>query len=222
MAIQVTHYSDILCIWAYASQARLDQLHGDFGDQVNLDCRLFSVFGNVYGKIEKRWQEKGGAAAYNQHVMEITRQFEHITVNPKIFLESVPRSSLPGHLYLYAVKVAESKQQVATGSYQNMCWQLRKAFFTDLIDIADSRELNQLLEASDLPISVIKEKLTSGEAHALLAQDIQEAHDKNVRASPTIIFNEDRQRLTGNVGYRIIEANIRELLNKPTDQQSWC
>jgi hypothetical protein len=28
--------------------------------------------------------------------------------------------------------------------------------------------------------------------------------------------------LTGNVGYRILEANIRELLDSPPGQQSWC
>lgn len=33
--------------------------------------------------------------------------------------------------------------------------------------------------------------------------------------SPTLIFNEGRQRLNGNVGYRVIEANIRELRHNP-------
>jgi hypothetical protein len=45
-------------------------------------------------------------------------------------------------------------------------------------------------------------------------------HD--VKVSPTLIFNDDRQRLTGNVGYRIIEANVRELLRAPEREASWC
>ena len=36
------------------------------------------------------------------------------------------------------------------------------------------------------------------------------------------MLNEDRQRLTGNVGYRVIEANVRELLERPSAQHSWC
>jgi hypothetical protein len=37
------------------------------------------------------------------------------------------------------------------------------------------------------------------------------------------LFNEGRQVLTGNVGYRVIEANVRELLRQPSDDQSsWC
>jgi predicted DsbA family dithiol-disulfide isomerase len=43
-----------------------------------------------------------------------------------------------------------------------------------------------------------------------------------VTVSPTFIFNEGRQRLNGNVGYRIMEANIRELLNNPSREESWC
>ena len=30
------------------------------------------------------------------------------------------------------------------------------------------------------------------------------------------------QMLTGNVGYRVLEANVRELLHNPGGQQSWC
>ncbi|MEA5480541.1 hypothetical protein VB774_23140 [Pseudanabaena galeata UHCC 0370] len=46
--------------------------------------------------------------------------------------------------------------------------------------------------------------------------------EHTISVSPTLIFNEGRQRLNENVGYRVIEANIRELLNNPEDEQSWC
>lgn len=35
-------------------------------------------------------------------------------------------------------------------------------------------------------------------------------------------FNEGRQTLSRNVGYRVLEANIRELIERPAGQQSWC
>jgi hypothetical protein len=47
-------------------------------------------------------------------------------------------------------------------------------------------------------------------------------HRLYVTVSPTLIFNEGRQRLNGNVGYRVIEANIRELLHNPSGELSWC
>jgi len=43
-----------------------------------------------------------------------------------------------------------------------------------------------------------------------------------VSSSPTLLLNEGRQRLVGNVGYRILEANVRELFERPGVQQSWC
>ena len=43
-----------------------------------------------------------------------------------------------------------------------------------------------------------------------------------MRASPTMLLNEGRQQLTGNVGYRVIEANVRELLESPDAKLSWC
>jgi predicted DsbA family dithiol-disulfide isomerase len=45
-----------------------------------------------------------------------------------------------------------------------------------------------------------------------------------VQGSPTYVFNDGRQLLYGNVGYRIIEANVRELLSAPPAEgaPSWC
>jgi hypothetical protein len=31
-----------------------------------------------------------------------------------------------------------------------------------------------------------------------------------------------RQKLFGNVGYRLLEANVQELLRAPKDEASWC
>jgi len=56
----------------------------------------------------------------------------------------------------------------------------------------------------------------------LLSKDFDLIKEHTVTVSPTLIFNEGRQRLNGNVGYRVIEANIRELLHNPTEEQSWC
>jgi len=36
-----------------------------------------------------------------------------------------------------------------------------------------------------------------------------------VEASPGFVLNEGRQVLFGNVGYRVLEANMRELIREP-------
>ena len=66
--------------------------------------------------------------------------------------------------------------------------------------------------------------IDNGEAYAALRRDSQLAEQHGVMGSPTYVFNDGRQLLYGNVGYRIIEANLRELLAAPADTAapSWC
>jgi predicted DsbA family dithiol-disulfide isomerase len=79
-----------------------------------------------------------------------------------------------------------------------------------------------IAEQIGLPLTGIEKMLATGAAHAALAEDLDLARQHNIQASPTLLFNEGRQRLTGNVGYRIMEANIRELVESPPGQLSWC
>ena len=79
-----------------------------------------------------------------------------------------------------------------------------------------------IAERLKLPINAIKVAIDSGEAYAQLAKDAELVKEHNVTVSPTLIFNEGRQRLNGNVGDSVIEANIRELLHNPAGEQTWC
>jgi predicted DsbA family dithiol-disulfide isomerase len=79
-----------------------------------------------------------------------------------------------------------------------------------------------IAEELGLPIAAIQAQIESAEAYAQLAIDFDLAKDYAITVSPTLILNEGRQRLNGNVGYRVIEANIRELLHNPPGEQSWC
>ena len=58
--IQITHFSDVLCVWAYVSQVRINELIDNFGENVDFEYLFFSVFGNAVGKIDKAWEKKGG------------------------------------------------------------------------------------------------------------------------------------------------------------------
>ena len=221
-AIEISHFSDTLCVWAYVSQVRINELESEFGDQVQIDFCLLPVFGHARSKLETQWQSKGGIEAYNQHVIEIVKQFGHVDIHHDIWLTAAPHSSLPSHLFLSAVKIAEFQQVVPPGSYSRLSWHFRESFFARLADISDYQVLCALAEDLDLPLAQIEEKISKGEAYARLSIDMQAAKDLAVRSSPTMIFNNDRQRLAGNVGYRIIKANISELLENPSSQQSWC
>jgi len=69
----------------------------------------------------------------------------------------------------------------------------------------------------------VDEKTHSSEAIVQLAADYDLSQKNGVEGNPAFIMNNGRQKLFGNVGYRLIEANVQELLrNAPKDEASWC
>lgn len=224
--IRISHFSDILCIWAYLSEIRLTELKNNYGDKVRFDFHYFNVFGNTDKKFKTDWKDRGGSNGYASHVMNIASQFEHISVHSDIWKKNIPNSSMPGHLFLCAVKqylVEEGSDNIHSGELlEKTAWMIRESFFSDLIDVSQNIELFAIAEKLDLPVDRIEKILATGMAHALYSTDLDFAREQNVRASPTMILNEGRQTLTGNVGYRVIDANIRELFHTPFDQKSWC
>ncbi len=221
-SITVHHYSDLLCVWAYVSDIRVRELQAAFGDRVELDFRFVPVFGDVPRKLADGWGHRGGVTGYSQHVIGVIGQFPHAEVHPEVWVRGTPQSSYPGHLYLSAVALAEADGELAPGSYAQLAWRLRTAFFAEAQDISAADVLRDQVGRAGLAPAPVERRIASGAAYARLAADIRMAQEQNVRSSPTLIFNEDRQRLTGNVGYRIIEANVRELLERPAAQHSWC
>jgi predicted DsbA family dithiol-disulfide isomerase len=222
MPIMIDYFSDILCIWAYISQARMDELHQEFNEQVKLHIHYFPVFGHTHKKFEDQWKNKGGIHGYAEHVQTIAKSFEHISLHPDLWIKNQPRSSLPAHLHLSAIKLLETAGDIEKNSVEKASHHLRHAFFQHNIDISNNNTLYELAAEQHLPTEHIRSLIQTGEAFAALSQDMKLALDMNVKSSPTLIFNEDRQRLAGNVGYKIIQANIRELLASPVKQHSWC
>jgi protein-disulfide isomerase len=69
----------------------------------------------------------------------------------------------------------------------------------------------------------LRKSIREGTAFARLSADYQDADKMRIEGSPSFVLNDGRQKLYGDVGFRIIEANIQELLRAPGgDQASWC
>jgi predicted DsbA family dithiol-disulfide isomerase len=220
--VSIAHFSDALCVWAYVSQIRCDELLSEFPGQVSLDCRFFQVFGNVPNKIRKGWSERGGIQGYSAHVRGVVDGFPHVSVHPEIWTRNTPASSMPAHLLLCAIRLLEARQEVGAGAFRAAAWLLRAAFFQECADVGARGPLLEIAEKAGVPAAIVSPLLDDGRAHAALCEDVEIVRDQEVRASPTLTFNEGRQRLTGNVGYRILEANVRELLQSTEGQSSWC
>ncbi|WP_414528680.1 DsbA family oxidoreductase [Nodularia chucula] len=221
--IRIFYFSDILCIWAYIAQIRLDELKATFQDKITLEQHFVPVFGAAHEKLENRWRDRGGLQGYGNHIQEVVKKFDHITVHPNIWTQVTPTSSTSCHLFLHAIQLVEAKGLVEqTGVFEAAAKAFRDAFFTQLANVSDRKVQFEIAEELKLPIAAIQAQIDSGEAYAQLSKDFELVKEHTVTVSPTLIFNEGRQRLNGNVGYRVIEANIRELLHNPSGEQSWC
>jgi hypothetical protein len=82
--------------------------------------------------------------------------------------------------------------------------------------------LTAVLEEQAFPMGGVERALVTGGAHAALAADLQAASAARISGSPTWSLNEGRQVLFGNVGYRVIQANLEEFLGGDRPGASWC
>jgi predicted DsbA family dithiol-disulfide isomerase len=227
--VKVSYFSDVLCIWAYIAQARIDAVKEKFGDAVRLDHRFCSVFGNTPLKVPTAWRDKGEYAGFSAHLRSVALQFPHIEVHPDIWLTTRPPTSTSAHLFMTAVKQwqherdGEGEGHAASSIFDQVLWALRCAFFRDCRDIARWDVQCELAEELGVDIDAIEKRIHDGTAYARLASDYQDADKMRIEGSPSFVLNDGRQKLYGNVGFRIIEANIQELLRAPAgDQASWC
>ncbi|MCG6871855.1 MAG: DsbA family protein [Gammaproteobacteria bacterium] len=216
-SLSLTYYSDVLCIWAYISQARVDEVAAQFSDEVSIDYRFCSVFGDTAFKIGKGWADRGSYAGFGRHLQEAASDFDHIKLHPEVWQRNRPTSSTPAHILLKAV------QRVDPRNCRAVLQELRLAFFERCLDISSRSVLMATLEVVGVQVKDVQEAIDSGAAHADLEADLRDQQILMVQGSPTFVLNEGRQKLYGNIGYGVIEANIKELLGSPVSgAASWC
>ena len=226
--VEITYFSDALCIWAYTSQARIDAVRDTFGDAVRIEHRFCSVFADTAGKIASAWKDKGGYVGFNSHLRQVAERFPHIEVHPEIWLKARPLTSASAHLFMKAVQQwdlesAGSGSQSLPSIFEQVMWTFRCAFFRDNRDIARWDVQCEIAEAVGVDIGAIENSIHSGSAFARLAADYQDADKMRIEGSPSFVLDAGRQKLYGNIGFRLLEANIQELLRVPgSDEASWC
>jgi predicted DsbA family dithiol-disulfide isomerase len=225
--IEITYFSDVLCVWAYVAQARIDAVKEKFGKSVRIDHRFCSVFGDTAAKIMSTWKDRSGYEGFSSHLQHVAGRFPHVEVHPEIWLKTRPLSSASPHLFLKAVqhwdREAAAAGKPATGVFDRTMWALRSAFFRDCRDISRWDVQCEIAEGLSVDIGAVEELIHGGGAFARLAADYQDADKMRIEGSPSLVLNEGRQKLYGNVGFRLIDANIQELLRTPsTDEASWC
>jgi len=215
--IAIDYYSDVLCVWAWIAQPRLEKLQAEWGDAILLRHRFVDVFGDAHRKIRKQWGDDEGFSRFGEHVREAAGGHAHTQLHGGLWSVVRPRSSQQAHLMLRAATLVSGAE-----AGQNLALALRKAFFCQGADISDIDQLLSIANSCGLKEDSLRTALRSGEAIAALSTDQRSAQELGVRGSPTWVLNEGRQMLYGNVGYRILHANIEELIRQPSGEASWC
>lgn len=221
--VPITYFSDVLCVWAYVAQVRIDAIQNAFGERVRFEPRFCSVFGDTARKIATSWKDKDGYAGFNAHLRHVGGQFPEVPVHPDLWLTVRPASSTSPHLALKAVQLLEAEGGCAEGDFDAATIAFRKAFFVQARDIGRRGVQADILRETGIDAEGVEALVEDGRAFAALSSDYADADALRIQGSPSFVLNEGRQKLYGNVGYRVMEANIAELLREPVpDQASWC
>jgi predicted DsbA family dithiol-disulfide isomerase len=191
-----------------------------------INPRSVHTFGDTARKITSTWQGKGEYAGFNAHLRKVAQQFPHIEIHPEIWLKTRPPTSASAHLFLTAVqhwhleRGRQCQSESAISIYDEVMWVFRCGFFKDCRDIARWEVQCELAEALGVDINAIEKRIHDGTAFARLSADYQDAEKMRIEGSSSLVLNGGRQKLYGDVGFRIIEANIEELLWVPGGDQN--
>jgi len=229
--VDISYFTDLLCVWAYVAQIRLDELQRRHGAEIRVGYHSVSVFGSTAHRIGDGWKDRGGFEGYAAHVGEVCDGFEHVELNPDAWTKVRPASSGVSHQFIKAIQIVEEEASApdepqasfdGRTQLEEFVWRTRLAFFRDARDISNVDVLVDVAAGIDLPVNEIHRLLGDGRAMAAMHRDLQLCDELKVDGSPTYVLNHGRQKLYGNIGYKIIEANVEEILRRPDDAASWC
>jgi len=116
--VEIDYFSDVLCIWAYISERRVEELVDQFGDKVAIRLRICSVFPDAITKLETRWVSKGGLDGYADHVHEVAEAYPHIKLHEEAWRAVRPTSSAGAHLLLKALQLDTDARAVSGSNYR--------------------------------------------------------------------------------------------------------
>jgi len=215
--LQVDYYTDILCVWAWIAQRRVDEIEEKWGERVCIRHHCVNVFGDTITRIGKKWSDRGSYAGFAEHVEESAAPYESAPVNPDAWRNVRPYTSAVAHLILKASELTKTPEDA-----RKLAVRLRSSFFIEALDIGKIDVSLDIAGDAGFDKTDLLSAIDSGQAYAALMADYEQAQELRIKGSPSWVLNSGRQILYGNVGYRVLNANIEELAKSPVQEASWC
>ena len=216
-AIEIDYYTDLLCVWAWIAQRRIDELDRDYGKQVKLNHLYLPLFSDTVTRMDTQWGHRGSYQGFADHIKDAIEPYDFAPVNDKVWREVRPTTSAAAHLILKAAQLAYDAETSA-----KLALRLRQAFFVEAVDISQKGLNMELAQDMGIDAQALQVHFDDGTALAALLADHAKSQGQNVKGSPSWVMNEGRQVIYGNVGYRVLHANVEELLRNPENEASWC
>jgi predicted DsbA family dithiol-disulfide isomerase len=215
--VRIDYFTDVLCVWAWIAQRRTEELESTWGERIDIRHRYVNVFGNTQVRIGEGWADRGGFEGFRDHVVESAAPYDNARVNPDIWSKVRPKSSANAHLVLSAVAHIAGSESAAQCAAQ-----LRHAFFVDARDIGNLDVLDEIAAGLGLDVARMRTSVAEGSAAASLMRDYQRAASDSIAGSPSWVLNDGRQKLYGNVGFNILNANVEGMFAGQISDASWC
>jgi len=205
--IVIDYYSDLLCVWSWVLQPKIEKLIHTYQDQIDLRYHYMDVFGDTQTKMDNQWSHRGSFQGFSGHVKNTVDSFENVHVYARIWQDSQPKTSANVHLVLKAIELA-----VDGTASKKMALCFRESFYLKGQDIGDLGVLLNICLQNGINTALINDFINDGSAMASLMSDYHMAKVQSFQGSPTLILDEGRQILFGNISFEVLSANVQALL----------
>ena len=169
--ITIDYFSDVLCVWAYGGQIRLDELQQEFAGELLVRQRFLPLFADTRTRIGEGWKDKGGFDAFGRQMQEVCSQWEHTRLHSGAWNDCRPTSSTTSHVFLKAVSLCLGLEQAEDDPnpevrtvFDRLVVQTRTDFFEQAKDISSLSVLLELLGPTGIPTDSVMEVIEIGRA----------------------------------------------------------
>lgn len=221
--IEVTYWSDPLCIWAFVSHHRHEAIRDGYIDRVSIVERVVPVFGSVPRRFRDGSWSASGPAGRAEKTREIAASFGIEDVDGALWVDDPPASSWSPGMAVVAVRAMVRDGDGADPGQDSLYHlALRNAAFRENRNTARREVQLEVAESLGLSRAAMERRLDDGTAMAALWEDHRAREAHKVQGSPTYVCDGGREMLYGNVAEAVVRATFDALLDGRKSGGSAC